>query len=196
MKTITIIQRLRSGFLLLYVAAILGAVVVAWHGWRLAVAELAAETLRRQVGVTVERIRYATLQMGDALRGVMLDPRSEVDRRRKHEADGDLNRAIGELRPLLRAQPDLLRALEAVGDYDTGTLNPMEDRLLQLATEDPAKARVDYAEIYLPARRIQDQALNELISRAERLAITTNLEWRRLTISGAVVVALLGVLGL
>ncbi|MEY4200642.1 MAG: hypothetical protein RLZZ265_2382, partial [Verrucomicrobiota bacterium] len=56
MKTITIIQRLRSGFLLLYVAAILGAVVVAWHGWRLAVAELAAETLRRQVGVTVERI--------------------------------------------------------------------------------------------------------------------------------------------
>ena len=153
MKTITIIQRLRSGFLLLYVAAILGAVVVAWHGWRLAVAELAAETLRRQVGVTVERIRHATLQMGDALRGVMLDPRSEVDRRRKHEADSDLNRAIGELRPLLRAQPDLLRALEAVGDYDTGTLNPIEDRLLQLASEDPAKARVDYAEIYLPARR-------------------------------------------
>ena len=196
MKTITIIQRLRSGFLLLYVAAILGAVVVAWHGWRLAVAELAAETLRRQVGVTVERIRHATLQMGDALRGVMLDPRSEVDRRRKHEADSDLNRAIGELRPLLRAQPDLLRALEAVGDYDTGTLNPIEDRLLQLASEDPAKARVDYAEIYLPARRVQDQALNELISRAERLAITTNLEWRRLTFSGAVVVSLLGVLGL
>lgn len=195
MKTTTLIQRLRSGLLLLYVAAILGALVVAWHGWRLAVAELAAETLRRQVGVTVERIRFATLQMGDALRGVMLDPGSEVDRRRKHEADGELNRAIGELRPLLRAQPDLLRALELVGDYDTGTLNPIEDRLLQLATDDPAKARADYAETYLPARRVQDQSLNELVSRAERLALTTNLEWRRLTISGAVVVFLLGVLG-
>ncbi len=196
MKTITIIQRLRSGFALLYLVAILGAGVVAWHGWRLAMAELGAETLRRQVGVAGERIRYATLQMGDSLRGVMLEPGSQVDRRRKREADADLARAIGELRPLLRAQTDLLRALEAVGDYDTVTLNPIEDRLMQLATDDPAKARTDYVETYLPARRVQEQALNELINRVERLAIATNLEWQRLAFSSAAVVFALAVLAL
>ncbi len=196
MKTITLIQRLRSGFALLCLAAISGAGVVAWHGWQVAVAEVAVETLRRQVGLGAERMRYATLQKGDALRGLMLDPLSESERRAKRQADTELARAIGELRPLLQPFPDLPHLLEVIGDYDTATLNPIEERLLDAAARDPAKARTDYAEIYLPARRVQEQTLNELASRAARLAAAAPQAWQRLALSGAVAIFLIVVLAL
>ena len=64
----------------------------------------------------------------------------------------------------------MLRALEAVGDHDTATLNGIEDQLMDLAApdKDPARARREFTEIYLPARRNQEQLLTEFDGRGRR----------------------------
>lgn len=138
MKTITLIQRLRTGFGGLCLAAIVVGTLIAWQAVRAVKRQLAAEALHRQVSVTVERMRLATLTIGYALRGVMLDPGNQAERNRKREADSELSRLVGELRPLIREHPELIRALEAVGDHDTTKLTVIEDQVMDLA----ARARI------------------------------------------------------
>jgi hypothetical protein len=118
MKTINLIQRLRTGFGVLCLVAIAGAGLVASEGWQAVTQQRRAESLHAQVVMSAERMRHATLEMSYALRGVLLDPQSQTERNRKREADTDMAHLIGELRPLLRPHPDLLRALEAVSDHD------------------------------------------------------------------------------
>ena len=185
MKTITLIQRLRTGFGGLCLAAIVVAAVVAWQGGRAVERQLAAEALHRQVAVTVERMRHATLEMGYALRGVMLEPGSQTERNRKREADSELSRLVGELRPLLREHPELVRALEAVSDHDTVTLNVVEDQVMDLAGREPARSRSEFTEVYLPARRTQEQLLTELEGRSRRLAAAVVVDWPRLALVAA-----------
>ena len=103
MKTINLIQRLRTGFAVLCLTAILAGAAVAWQAWRTVEQQLAAEELHRHLAVATERMRLATLEMSYALRGVLLDLQSQAERNRKREADAELARVIGELRPRLRA---------------------------------------------------------------------------------------------
>ncbi|MEN9575038.1 MAG: hypothetical protein RL514_2893 [Verrucomicrobiota bacterium] len=187
MKTITLIQRLRTGFGALCLVAILGGALVAWQAWRAAERQLAAEQLRGRAAAAAERMRVATLQMGEALLGGLLDPQSQPERRRKLKADEELTRLLGELRPLLRQHRDQLRALEAVSEQDTSVLNVLEDRLLTLAATDPAQARRDYAELYLPARRKQEQLLNDFAKLSERLG-APELDWQPIAFSAALAI--------
>ena len=193
MKTITLIQRLRTGFGGLCLAAIVVGAVIAWQAVRAVKRQLAAEALHRQVSVTVERMRLATLTIGYALRGVMLDPGNQAERNRKREADAELSRLVGELRPLIREHPELIRALEAVGDHDTTKLNVIEDQVMDLAApgKNPARARVEFTETYLPAQRVQEQLLTELEGRSRRLAAAVAVDWPRLALMVASGLALL-----
>ena len=194
MKTITLIQRLRTGFGALCLVAILGGALVAWQAWRSGERQFAAEQLRGRTATAAERMRFATLQMGEALLGVLLDPQSQPERRRKLKADEELARLIAELRPALGKHRDLLGALEAVNDQDARVLNVIEDRLLALAAVDPEQARRDYAELYLPARRKQEQLLNDFANLAERLG-SAELDWQPIAFSAALAAFSLVVVG-
>lgn len=194
MKTINLIQRLRTGFGALCIVATVCGVVVAFEAWWAVKAQFAAEHLRGKAVVAAERMRVATLQMGEALLGVLLDPQNQAERRKKLKADEELTRTIGELRPLLRQQPELLRILNALGERDAAELNVIEDSLLALAATNPAQARRDYAGTYLPARHRQEQLLDEFLARVDRLG-TAELDWQRLlfmAVIAVVVVALAG----
>lgn len=190
MKTITLIQRLRTGFGALCLVAVLCGGVVAWQGWRSVERQFAAEHLRGRAAAAAERMRFATLQMGEALLGVLLDPQSQAERRRKIKADEELIRTIGELRPLLRNQPDVLRALEAISDQDAIELNVIEDKLLAQAATDPAQARRDYTEKYLPARQKQERLLDEFLGRTERIG-AAEFDWHRVFFYAALATVIL-----
>ena len=198
MKTITLIQRLRTGFGVLCMVALVVGVGVAWQGWRSVERQFAAEHLRGRASAATERMRFATLQMGEALLGVLLDPASQVERRKKLKADEELTRVIGELRPLLRdqrdAQRDAYRALEAISDQETCELNVIEDKVLALAATDLAAARSEYTEKYLPARRRQEQLLNDFASLAARLG-PAELDWHPIVFWAAVAAVVLVAVG-
>ncbi len=198
MKTITLIQRLRTGFGVLCMVALVVGVGVAWQGWRSLERQFAAEHLRGRTAAATERMRFATLQMGEALLGVLLDPASQVERRKKLKAAEELTRVIGELRPLLRdqreAQRDAYLALNAISDQDTSELNVIEDKVLALAATDLAAARSEYAEKYLPARRRQEQLLNDFASLAAQLG-PAELDWHPIAFSAALAAVVLAAVG-
>ena len=94
MKNLTISQRL-----LALLGALLGALVVA--GALLFVAETRDTdvTFRREEALTtVDRIRYAMLQMGYGMRGMMVEATIDAEKQRKLAADEDFNRAVVEAR--------------------------------------------------------------------------------------------------
>ncbi len=194
MKTITLIQRLRTGFAALCGVAILGGALVAFQSWRSVDRQFAAEHLRGQAAVAAERMRFVTLQMGEALLGALLDPKNQTEQNRKLKADEELIRTIRELRLLLGNQPEVLRALEAISDQDATELNVIEDKLLVLAATDPAQARRDYAEKYMPARHKQEQLLDEFLRRTERIG-GAQFEWHRILFYAALATLVLGVSG-
>lgn len=145
-------------------------------------------------------MRVATLKMSHALQGLLLDPTSQDGRKRKGDADAELARVVGELRPLLRDIPELARALEGVSDHDTATLNVIESRLEELANpneakRDLARAKEEFAEVYLPARRTQESLLIELEGRSRKLASKVTTDWPRLALVAAVAVAGVAALG-
>lgn len=194
MKTITLIQRLRTGFGALCVIAILCGAGVAWQGWTSVQKQFAAVRLRGNAMAAAERMHVATLQRGEALLGLLLDPANQDERRKKFRADEDLTRVISELRGLLSEQRETLAALEAISDQDATKLNVLEAKMLVLAPTEPAQARLEYSTHYLEARRKQEQLLVEFLRRVERLG-TAELDWHPIALSAAVAVFALAAFG-
>ncbi len=108
-----------------------------------------------------ERIRYDMLQMSDAMRGMLLAPDSAGERQRKLDADEDIATTVESLKPALAAEPGLLTALNALGEFDARNLNVKENRVLELLGTDPKGAAGYYAATYLPARRELDQLVGQ-----------------------------------
>ncbi|MBI5801880.1 MAG: methyl-accepting chemotaxis protein [Verrucomicrobia bacterium] len=194
MKTISLIQRLRTGFGALCLVAVLCGTGVAWQGWRSVESQFKAEHLRGRAVAAAERMRVATLQMGEALLGVLLEPDSQTERRKKLKADEGLASIIRELRPLLGHQREALAALEAISEQDATKLNVIEDRLLTLAATDPAQARLDYADQYLEARRKQEQLIGEFLRRTEQIG-AGELDWHPIALGSALAALVLAIVG-
>ena len=110
---------------------------------------------------TADRIRYSTLEMSDAMRGLLLDPKSETERKRKLDADADLVKAVEMLRPVIKDEPALIKAWDAIAEYDDRTLNPLEKKIMEMVAADKEGAIAFYAGTYLPARTKTDTMLAE-----------------------------------
>ncbi len=124
----------------------------------------AIERRERVMGV-VSRIRFDMLQMSDAMRG-MLIATGDGERQRKLAADDDLSRVVAEMKAFLHDDPDLLRPLEAVGDFDDKKLNAVENQFMELAGRDRTAAMEFYAATYLPLRREQDKLVDAFAAAA------------------------------
>jgi methyl-accepting chemotaxis protein WspA len=108
-------------------------------------------------------IRYDLLEMSDALRGLIIDPANQAARQSKLAADEHFAKTIEAMKPLLQGQPDLLKAIAAVGDNDDAKLNRIENELMDLVPKDNAAARAFYANSYQPANHEQDKLVTHFI---------------------------------
>ncbi len=144
---------------------------------------------------TADQIRFDMLQMSDALRGLLMNPTDETERKRKLDADSDLIKGADEIRPLAAHQPAVLKALDAISAFDEQTLNALENQVMEMVAADPAAAGKFYTETYLPARRQQDKLVDAFVSES-RKAGAALLEqaqqdsrwWRRVAIGIEVLV--------
>ena len=130
--------------------------------------------VEREVDVTDQRerlldggakIHYEMMVMSDALRGLLLDPQHTTERERKRVADENFSKAFEAIKPLLEEHPALLRAAQAIVDFDGTKLNRLENQLVELVGRDATAAIAFYTSSYLPAR--QEQA--KLVDRFEQL---------------------------
>ena len=122
-------------------------------------------------------IKLNMIIMSDAMRGYMLNPNADSEMSRKLAADEALVEEVGHLKTRFGSEPALIRAIEAIGEYDEMFLNPVEQKLMALIKTDPETARASYVKDYLPLRQKQeklvedlDQAIGALKERIQREA--------------------------
>ena len=86
MKSITIWQRLNTAFWLLIVLLLAGVGLALWA----ATARSAADRRSDQLSGARGNIAYKVVLISDTVRGLLLDPKNEMEKRRKREAETDL----------------------------------------------------------------------------------------------------------
>ena len=161
MKNLTISRRLNLSFALILLLSILGVVVSWWVEREGSQIHVEAVQKRERLLLTAERLRYDILQISDAMRGILLDPKSDVDRRRKDAANEDLSTALRESESLVAAQPEVLKALRAIVDFHTRRLAPVENSTIEMVEKERPAAERHYAATFVPLRRELDRLVIE-----------------------------------
>jgi methyl-accepting chemotaxis protein len=134
----------------------------------LAVLSRNIEQLRRVVAVDDViaqkglEIRYDMINMSDAMRGYLLDPKNLAEKQRKKDADDEL---VADVAQILKLSPG--SAVEAkikeAADLDATTLNRLEDDIMgRIAAGRLEEARTMYNGEYLAVRKRQEAIIGEL----------------------------------
>ncbi len=106
-------------------------------------------------------IRLQMTAMSDAMRGFLLNPANQDQYNRKKEADAALVKAVERLLAET-TNPKYTQLVTAIGALDKEKLDPIEDKVLDLAAKDPAGATKVYFGEYLPIRVQQTALVDEL----------------------------------
>ena len=113
-------------------------------------------------------LRYDMLEMSDAMRGYLLDPKNDAERKRKIAADDRLSAGVKEMLGLSLPVSMESKIKEAAA-LDESTLNPIEDQVLQLISAGKIEeARSKYEAEYLPVRVRQEGMIDDLQKESER----------------------------
>jgi len=167
MKTRTIAQRLYVTLGTMACLLLAGLAITLWVEKRDSAAAAKINDRKREILVTVEVLRYDTLEMSDALRGMLLNPHSELERKRKLDADDDLVKRSDQLKTMLANEPELLAAISAAAEFDEKNLNVLENKVMELIPVD-AKAAADfYVNTYLPQRAEENKLLDNFVTKVE-----------------------------
>jgi methyl-accepting chemotaxis protein/methyl-accepting chemotaxis protein-1 (serine sensor receptor) len=132
----------------------------------------ASASIQDMAGLTEEvnhaqAIRKEMLVMGDSMRGFLLDPTQQKEWNAKMAADEALSKAVA---GLLASTEDATRKRMAgeIGAFDEEHLNPSENRVLEVAKSDRAKATELYFNEYLPLRIKQMAQVEALLAEVQR----------------------------
>ena len=195
--TLSIRTKLVSGFLSILLVGTLATLGI------LSMVSSAAKQLHRVVerdavaAIKAVEVRYAMLEMSDAMRGYLLDPSNQVEYDRKLAADSTLLAKIEELKAL-QPSVDVLNRLQQAADYDDATLNRLENEVLDLIKRNKlADARAKYSGEYLMARALQVAIMEEmevLANKDKEAAVASALqtETRARSAVAVIIVAILG----
>ena len=170
MKRLTIRQRLNAT-IFLFTALLAAAVGLAlWmEKARSLNTQLAEELAGARVG-----IYYDVMLITEATRALTLDPRSELEKRRRHEAEDDLKSRLYFLQNAFAQFPELLSSVKAAEEFalssTPGTLLSFQNRVLELAESEPANALTYFNANYPALSGQRDQVFRDLTLRSEQVA--------------------------
>src|SRR4051794_39739472 len=93
MRKMTIWRRLNASLALLILLLLIGAGLAWWVEY----AGSKAALRNNELLAGAARIRLQLVQMNDALRGLLLDPRNDLDRKSSSSAENELNAVLDEM---------------------------------------------------------------------------------------------------
>ena len=189
MKLVTIRQRLNTIVLLLTALLLAGVGLALWTEKT----RSAATQLTDQLAGARDGIYYDVLLLGDALRELTSDPKSELEKKHRHDAETELKSRLDFIRSSCRGFPQLLGTVKDLEEFALGTgagsFGILQSRTLQMAENDAANAST-YLNANFPAvARQRDQLFRELARQIE--GVDSTLAFRSQTIS---VIGLLGLI--
>ncbi len=188
MKNMTIWQRLNVALALLVFLLASCAGLTLWVAHTNANADL----LSANLSGSRYRICSDVTLLCDAVHGLLLDPRSELERKHHQLAESDLKATAVALQQEFREHGDLIASVKALQEFAVGTasgsLGQFHSQVLELARSDPAAAKSFDQTNYPAISSKRDQLFSKL---ADAIAAVNALEAR-----SAQFYALWGVIGI
>ena len=109
-------------------------------------------------------LQYHFLEMSDAFRAWLADPRSRLDKQRLEVAERNLKELLDDLlkKPEVAEEPKLTRPLRSLGEFVRLTLDPFQIKVQDLLSSDPAAGRDYFAKAQPEIARQRNELLKEL----------------------------------
>jgi len=178
MQKMTIRQRLNVALLLFILLVLAGVGLALW------VAEARSSALLRSdhLSAARDRIAYNVVLISDTVRGLLLDPKDELEKKHKREAETDLGNNLDFIQATYPTHAGLFNSVTNLRDFAFQKLGHFNREVLAMAETDAASATAlynrDYPEIrnqrarlFASLRQEIGQVQNEEASRAETLAL-------------------------
>lgn len=188
MKKMTIWQRLNIALVLMILLLVGGFYVVYWTQKALSESRLRIAELT----TAKARVRLDLIEADDAIRGFLLDPKSELEKGRWRQSSTDLGASIKEAEHAAGNHRTMLEAATSLGDFAQKKLGPFQSRALELAETNGAEAATFYSKGYPEIRDQRERLFSELLQQAEKVKNDENASAESIVIVGmGLVVALI-----
>jgi methyl-accepting chemotaxis protein WspA len=158
MKTTTIGRRLNTAQLIM-IGMLLAGVGLAFWGER---ASSIADKNYAKLASGADRIRIDLIQMSDALRGQLLNPKDDLHPTRRVSAENDLTTTIDQLEMEFAARPAIVTTLKNFNSFSHDLIKTFHLTVLQMLERDPAAAVGYYNQNFSPIRDRRDSLLKGL----------------------------------
>jgi len=180
MKSVTIWQRLSTAFWVLIVLLLAGVGLALW------VVHAGAAGLHRsdELSAAKNSIAYDVVFISDTVRGLLLDPKNEAEKKHKREAEADLAAKLKFIQAEFADSPDLMRSVNSVSDFTSRTLNDFHREVLDMAETDSASAVMLYVKDYPEIREKRGKLLAALTAEIERVQNAEGTRGERLALVG------------
>lgn len=165
MNKTTIWNRLNTAQLILVVLLLVGFGLAFWSER----ASSASGHFNAQLQSNYEQVRHDIIQKSDALRGLLLNPAQEFERKRFHEADTDLDVVLANMQRLFADQAGLVSALKRLREFVQNTRNPFYAQVMSLLQTDAEGAVSLYSRNIESIRKTGDDRLAELDQQVVRV---------------------------
>ncbi len=145
-------QRLRTSLAVLILLLIVGAALAWWVEKTRSAIDHQSDQLENDSA----NARLKLVEMGDAFRGLLLDPKSEADRKLGAEAEKELERILDDVQGRYGDDGNLLRSIKNLRDFackTNGAFQSYQTKLLALQETDPTAAIAQYASTYATSIR-------------------------------------------
>jgi len=165
MKKSTIWHRLNTTLLMLILVLLAGVALALW----VAEARVAASQRSEQLSAVRDRIRYDVVLVSDTVRGLILDPKNEAERKQKRDAEDDLAATLGSIPATYSSCLPLMMMVNNLRQFVTRTLGSFNRQVLEKAESDPAAAITLYNKDYPEIRSQRRKLFAELTAEIARL---------------------------
>ena len=121
-----------------------------------------ADRRSEQLAYRKDRINLDLVSLSDSLRGSLLDPQNDMEEKRRHDAEGDLDANLQFIRDTFDNQADLQRSIAALREFTSKTLLPANKRIMEQAKSDATNALTEYNNTNSKLRKQRDDLLIDL----------------------------------
>jgi methyl-accepting chemotaxis protein WspA len=191
MTTLTSWRRLNTAFWLLIVLVLAGVGLALWA------AAAGSARVRRgdQLSEPKNSIKYDVLFISDTVRGLLLDPKNLAEKRRKSEAEADLDSQLKTIQSGFTDYPELMRSVSNLSDFTSHSLGDFHRQVLDQAETDSASAVMLYVKGYPDIRDKRSKLFTDLTFEIERVrnAEVKRGEWLALFGLAPLVILLLAI---
>jgi methyl-accepting chemotaxis protein WspA len=187
MKKMTIWQRLNIALVLMILLLLGGFAVFFWtdkarSDSRILVAELTNAK---------DKVHLDLVEADDAVRGLLLDPKSELEKGRWRQAQTDLAANIDGTQAASRTHPEMVATAKNLRDFALKKLNPFHSRVLELAETNASEAAAFYAKSYPEIRDQRERLFSEILQQAEKVKNDETATAEKIVIVGMCLVVVL-----